>query len=144
MKKSTRDTLMFFLLLSLMIIFCTSCAAYAAPAVGAAVVAAPWYATINWAQLIGTLIGAGGIFAVVKYVLDYRLGVKKVNLDEKKVDNDEAADIRQEMKEMMDRMQVEINSLRKRIGLLETTLTKNNIPLPYDTDGVKEKDDAQD
>jgi hypothetical protein len=85
----------------------------------------------NWAQIAATVLGGGGLFAFIKYILDFRLGGKAIAMEDKKLEIDSAAHIRKELTEIMDRMEKEIESLRQRVGLLETTLSRNNIPLPY-------------
>lgn len=138
MSLTTRDMLVFLVLLSLIMVVLAGCAAYAVPAAGAVAIVAPWYATINWTQVIVTVAGGGGLFAVVKYVLDYRLGVKKVKSEDKKEDNrqeesyvQENKQLRDEYKAMVVELRAELENLRKRISLLEVTLAENNIPLPY-------------
>ena len=131
----TRDAMVYLLLLALVMVIFAGCTAYAAPA---AVVAVPWYAAINWTQIIVTVLGGGGLFAIVKYVLDYRSGVKKVKVDSTKEDNrqeeayvEQANKLRDEYRILLGEVREEVAMLRKRISLLEITLTENNIPLPY-------------
>jgi len=95
-----------------------------------AVVVESWYNTVNWTNVIVTMLGGTGLFGAIKYILDYRLGNRKMDVDESTV-------LRQEMKELLDRMQAEVNGLRRRVHDLEMCLSENDIPIPFHTGGCK-------
>lgn len=90
--------------------------------------------TLGWTQIIVTLItvllGGGGIFALVKYVMEFKLGKYKENnrVEETKVDA--AAELRDEYRDMLKELRAEMNILRERIAILEKYISDNNLPLP--------------
>jgi hypothetical protein len=90
--------------------------------------------SISWTQIIVTLItvllGGGGVFGLIKYALDFKLGkIKETNrVEEKNVDA--AAELRDEYRQMLKELREEMSCLRERIAVLERYITDNNLPLP--------------
>lgn len=125
-KRDIRDYIL------LLIIFSTLSMLIPGVTFGADGDAQSWYTSMNWTSIVVTLLGGTGIFGGFKYFWDYKLGNRKMDVDE-------SAMIRDEMKELMDRMQAEINGLRRRVHLLETCLSKNDIPLPYSSENANIK-----
>lgn len=150
-----RDILLFLAIFTMMVFIVAACmgctpalATGATVATGAALVAAPWYVTFPWGQVIATVVGTGGVFAVVKYVLDYRLGVKKVKSEDKKEDNNmeseyvkAQADLRKELQGMIESLKKDVELLRSRVSCLESYIHTNGLPVPgWEPDKTEEVD----
>ena len=97
---------------------------------GAPAVVTPWYMAINWGTIITTVVGTGGLFAVIKYILDFRLGSKAADNSQEKVYMDASEKLRKELQEMIDILKSDVEALRKRVITLEKYITDNNLPIP--------------
>lgn len=135
-KKDLRDLIIFGLIFITLMLMLPGFA-FAQAAATAAVVAAPWYTTVNWTSIIVAFVGSGGIFIIIKWWFDYDLGKKDKKLEGTKEENTmesryvEAAEkLRREYAAMVDELRVEVERLRDRIIVLEWCLKDNDIPLP--------------